>query len=168
MADCIVSANDGLLTNVEVRDILASRRQHRKPEVNQPHTDLQSREFVESKVLKYIEESVPTVDNSMELVRECLSTLKKMNLGLTEGELVQIANHIPMRQVELHLVLEECCDRLTEDQINVVLERISTVYSKAVKQPPPPIPPPTEEQEEEQEGAEEGEKEGEKEELDES
>ena len=50
MADCIVSANDGLLTNIEVRDILASRRQQRKPEINQPQTDLQSREFVETKV----------------------------------------------------------------------------------------------------------------------
>ena len=134
MADCIVSANDGLLTNIEVRDILASRRQQRKPEINQTQTDLQGREFVETKVLKYIEESIPTVDNSMELVRECLSTLKKMNLGLTEGELVQIANHIPMRQVELHMVVEECCERLTEDQINVVLEGITSVYSKAIKQ----------------------------------
>ena len=136
MADCVVSANDGLLTNIEVRDIINSRRKHRKPEVNQPQTDLQSREFVESKVMKYIEESTPNVDNTMELVHECLSTLKKMNLGLTEGELVQIANHIPLRQVELHLVVEECCDRLTEDQISVVLERIASVYSKAVKQPP--------------------------------
>ena len=52
--------------------------------------------------MKYIKQSVP--DNSAELVRKCLSELKKINLDLTEGELIQIANHVPLFPVESHLV----------------------------------------------------------------
>lgn len=52
--------------------------------------------------MKYIKQSVP--DNSAELVRKCLSGLKKINLDLTEGELIQIANHVPLFPVEIHLV----------------------------------------------------------------
>ena len=54
------------------------------------------------KVMKYIKQSVP--NNSTELVRQCLSGLKKINLDLTEGELIQIANHVPLFPVEIHLV----------------------------------------------------------------
>jgi hypothetical protein len=84
-------------------------------------------------VLKYIQESITTVDNSSALVHECLTALKKMELGFTEGELIQIANHIPTRQVELHLVVEDCCERLSEEQINDVLEVINKIYAKALK-----------------------------------
>lgn len=52
--------------------------------------------------MKYIKQSVP--DNSAELVRKCLTGLKKINLDLTEGELIQIANHVPLFPVEIHLV----------------------------------------------------------------
>ena len=84
-------------------------------------------------VLKYIQESVATVDNSSALVRECLTALKKMELGFTEGELIQIANHIPTRQVELHLVVEDCNERLSEEQINDILEVINKIYASALK-----------------------------------
>ena len=55
-----------------------------------------------SKVMKYIKQSV--VGNTTELVRVCLSRLKKLDLDLTEAELIQIANHIPLFPVEIHLV----------------------------------------------------------------
>ena len=52
--------------------------------------------------MKYVKQSAP--NNSNELVRQCLSRLKKLELDLTEGELVQIANHVPLLPVEIHLV----------------------------------------------------------------
>ena len=55
-----------------------------------------------SKVMKYIKQSV--VGNTAELVRQCLSRLKKLDLDLTEAELIQIANHVPLFPVEIHLV----------------------------------------------------------------
>lgn len=52
--------------------------------------------------MKYVKQCA--VNNTAELVRQCLSRLKKLNLDLTEGELVQIANHVPLFPVEIHLV----------------------------------------------------------------
>lgn len=55
-----------------------------------------------------------------------------MELGFTEGELIQIANHIPTRQVELHLVVEDCCERLNEEQISEILEVVNKIYASSV------------------------------------
>jgi hypothetical protein len=131
----VVSANGGLLTNCEVKELLAHRRQRRQHDEPQQQAapELQNRERVEIQVLKYIDESVPSVTNTPELVRECLSALKKMDLGFTEGELVQVANHVPMRQVELHLVVEECAERMTEEQSGEVIHVVTKVYEKAMK-----------------------------------
>ena len=52
--------------------------------------------------MKYVKACA--TNNTNELVRTCLSKLKKLDLDLTEGELVQIANHVPMFPVEIHLV----------------------------------------------------------------
>jgi hypothetical protein len=52
--------------------------------------------------MKYVKQCA--VNNTADLVRQCLSRLKKLNLDLTEGELVQIANHVPLFPVEIHLV----------------------------------------------------------------
>lgn len=46
----ITSSNDGLLTNIEVFDLLASRREQRK-ESNPIAIDLQNRERIEMQVL---------------------------------------------------------------------------------------------------------------------
>ena len=53
-------------------------------------------------VMKYVKSCA--TNNTSELVRQCLSKLKKLDLDLTEGELVQIANHVPLFPVEIHLV----------------------------------------------------------------
>lgn len=58
-----------------------------------------------SKVMKYVKQSV--VGNTAELVRLCLSRLKKLDLDLTEAELIQISNHVPLFPVEIHLVSDK-------------------------------------------------------------
>jgi hypothetical protein len=55
-----------------------------------------------TKVAKYVTQSAP--GNTSELVSRCLSALKELQLDLTEAELVQVANHIPLFPVEIHLV----------------------------------------------------------------
>lgn len=131
----VVSANGGLLTNCEVKELLRHRRHRRQHDDQQQQAapELQNRERVEIQVLKYIDDSLASVTNSPELIRECLSALKKMELGLTEGELVQVANHVPTRQVELHLVIEECAERMSEEQSGEVIDLVSKVYQKAMK-----------------------------------
>jgi hypothetical protein len=38
-------------------------------------------------------------------VADCLSQIKKLNLGLTEAEMIQVANLAPESDVELYLVI---------------------------------------------------------------
>jgi hypothetical protein len=120
----VISGNDGLLTNVEVLEVLKENRS-RRGRVDAIKIDLQNRENVETKVrcihlhsppllcpnqaffypqaIKYISGTVIGHLTST-VVGECISKIKKLNLGLTEGEIVQIANLAPENEVEFYLV----------------------------------------------------------------
>jgi hypothetical protein len=98
----IVTSNDGLLTNVEVYQHIQELRASRSSNLN-TFGPLQQRENVELNVLKYVS-STKVKDHSIEEVQCFLSNIKKEKYELTEGELVQLANHIPSHAVEVHLV----------------------------------------------------------------
>jgi hypothetical protein len=87
---------------------------------------------------------------SSSTVGECISKIKKLGLGLTEGEIVQIANLAPESDVELYLVriisfslrvavsltivvhtqiIEECSNRCTDDQLAEIREIVSSTYA---------------------------------------
>lgn len=119
----VVSSNDGLLTNIEVLEILKENRE-RRGNANAVKIDLQNRENVEVKVCDEVSWNDLTVHNasfsgvtqaikyvsgtaighlSSSTVGECIKKIKALNLGLTEGEIVQIANLAPESDVELYL-----------------------------------------------------------------
>ena len=64
--------------------------------------------------IKYVQNTSIGSLNSA-IIGECKSELKKLGLGLTEGEIIQIANLAPQSDVELYLVREvlmvvlSCC-----------------------------------------------------------
>jgi RNA polymerase Rpb4 len=116
------SKNDGLLTNVEVAEILEARRQRalaRRVDDTDPfdggsagsgsssssssvtNFQLQHKDFVEKQTIKYIRRYCPYPADK---VAECLKRIKAMNVGLTEGEMLGIANIAPKFIVEVHLV----------------------------------------------------------------
>mmetsp|Transcript_7716 Transcript_7716/g.7810 ORF Transcript_7716/g.7810 Transcript_7716/m.7810 type:complete len:130 (-) Transcript_7716:142-531(-) len=124
----IISSNDGLLTNIEVADLIELRRKQRKSVGQSPIVaELQDRERIETRVAKYVVQSAP--GNTSELVSRCLSALKELQLDLTEAELIQVANHIPLFPVEIHLIVEECAERLSEELLTSVLEVMQATYS---------------------------------------
>lgn len=59
--------------------------------------------FCPPQAIKYISSTV-IGHLSSSVVRECIKKIKDLNLGLTEGEIVQIANLAPESDVELYLV----------------------------------------------------------------
>lgn len=61
-----------------------------------------------------------------------LSFLKKYDL--TRIEKLQILNLLPRNPVEFYALVEECEERFTNDQIDVILNMIDTVV------PLPPVP----------------------------
>ena len=54
--------------------------------------------------------------------RACLSDIKALQLGLSENEMIQIANLLPQTDVEYYLIVEN--NRLSEDQIGAIKDVI--------------------------------------------
>ena len=98
----VKSANDGLLTNIEVLELLLENRQ-KSAVTTSVAIELQNKQSIEIETSKYISES-SVGKYSSEIVRTFLSKVKSLGFGLTEGEILQFANHIPTRPVEIHLV----------------------------------------------------------------
>jgi DNA-directed RNA polymerase subunit F len=53
--------------------------------------------------------------------------LKEANLSLTESEVIQMVNLLPETDVEFYLILENCSERFTEDQINQLKEMVQRI-----------------------------------------
>lgn len=116
--------NDGLLTNREVLDLLEERRSTRAVAAH-GNALLQDREHIEKSTVKYLNSSA-VKDTTSETVIRCLNAIKRLELGLTEAEMIQIANHVPVNEVEIHLLIEECAERLQPNQITLILETIKS------------------------------------------
>lgn len=107
----IINANDGLLTNIEVLQILEQRKELDKYFIQHklyPHKN----NIVMDQTIDYINstttiESMKNITNLKKYLRNikkiCGTDVNSIST-LTEGELIQIANHIPTQPVEVHLV----------------------------------------------------------------
>jgi hypothetical protein len=119
------SANDGLLTNYEVLDLIKERKAQR--DYWRKNTiDLQPRIALENKIQAYMKQSI-TKSLSFQQIQGLLQQLKKLQLQLTEEEIVQLANLLPTSEVEMYLIINNAAERLTDDQISVLLETIRSV-----------------------------------------
>ena len=118
----VLSLNEGLLTNVEVLELLEERRAER---VVAPHNNVAQldREHVELQTMRYLKAS-PIRDATGESVIAGLNALRKLDLVLTEGEMVQLANHLPVCEVEVYAIVEECSERFTTEQVTLVIETL--------------------------------------------
>eukprot|EP01038_Epipyxis_sp_PR26KG_P015233 gene15233-20525_t len=131
----VKSSSDGLLTNSEVLDLIIESRERRNQygRKNNNTIELQQREAVEIKTAKYIKNSrigqLPST-----IIGECISTIKKLQFGLTEGEIIQIVNLLPETMVEYYVIIDDCGERLSEDQINIIIEIINDTLSKSSHQ----------------------------------
>mmetsp|Transcript_25371 Transcript_25371/g.25599 ORF Transcript_25371/g.25599 Transcript_25371/m.25599 type:complete len:131 (-) Transcript_25371:83-475(-) len=115
----IESYNDGLLTNIEVAELLEETKSIRK--INYAISpELQNREAIETQTIKYIRQSVIKNSSSKHHI-EFGKTLKEMQLDLTEGETLQLMNHCPSHPVEVHLIVEECAERLSDEAVASII-----------------------------------------------
>lgn len=87
----VKSKNDGILTNKEVYDLLNQKKK---------------KESIQNDVIKYLSKC-PTINCSIDSFREYCLKIDKLNLNLSESEIVQMTNLIPIRDVEMYLIVSE-------------------------------------------------------------
>eukprot|EP00741_Cyanophora_paradoxa_P020161 tig00000219_g19461.t1 len=139
----VINKNAGLLTNYEVYEFLSRQRDERKEHDVPNRSDAPAVErkkdpdnllIVEAQVLEFLEKT-PAVHQSTEQITSFLQQLEGSNL--TKAEKLQLIDLRPRTLVEIHLIVEQCDERLTEDQTIQLLSIVNDCF-------PLPAPPPEE------------------------
>lgn len=108
----IIELNAGLLSNHEVAQVLKERGAD-------PSAGLNTRAKASEKtVYEYLVSQAGCIKSREEL-QALVDDLKP--LGLTRAELVQVMNLAPASAVEVHLIVEDCEDRLNEQQVDELI-----------------------------------------------
>jgi len=135
----VIDENAGMISNFEVLEVLKDIKEgvsgHKKPGKNQ--TNLAT---ILYSTLKYLEKT-PCNDQNRDNIAEFMTAVEPFKL--TQAEKLQLLNQRPTTAVEIQLIVEESEERLTEDQIEELLDVI-------IKTLPGEEPEPAAEQEEEQ------------------
>lgn len=132
----IKNANSGLLSNFEVLELLRSRGA-----TQDPLGSFGSATHSECKVFDYLVQFA-ACSQTPESVQEFL--LKVEKFSLTKAERLQVLNLRPSTAVEVHLIVEDCEERMSSSTVDELLETVRNT-----------LPPPPEKPEEEEENAEE-------------
>ena len=117
----VVDENAAMLSNYEVytqlKEIQTGQSGNKRPNKHQQHlaTILYS-------TLKYLEKT-PCKDQDPEIISKFMLAVADFNL--TKAEKLQLLNQRPTTAVEIQLMIEESEERLTEEQIDQLLDIIT-------------------------------------------
>lgn len=121
----VLQASGGLLTNAEVLAVLRDRG---------CDGQLPSARSLASEKVVYHELSQCSPDARPEKLRKLMAALQPFKLS--RAEQLQVINLAPSSMVEVHLIMERCEERLTEDQVT---ELLSVVSQHITKPQPAPL-----------------------------
>ena len=132
----VLTARDGVITNSEVLDLL--KEQHAKRLQEEQAMPLpgarrgapaasawqlrQNAVLISEQVIKYLSDS-DAVLQSRESIASFMTAMERFQL--TRAELLSIVNTLPRSNVEVHMLVEECEERLSEQDINTILDLCS-------------------------------------------
>ncbi|KAM9998508.1 hypothetical protein ACTFIY_008161 [Dictyostelium cf. discoideum] len=100
-----------IITNFEVLQLLKHKRRIEE--------QVLLNEFVNN-VIRYLE-TTPASKQTIESVKECKKSVTKLadtsGCKILKGEMLQILNIAPSSEVEVHLVIEDCEDRIDAKEV---------------------------------------------------
>ncbi|CAH1775489.1 unnamed protein product [Owenia fusiformis] len=116
----IVKENAGMLSNMEVYTLLTELQAGQNGQ-KKPNKFQQNLATISYEAVKYLE-NTPCKDQTTEIVANFMKALAPFKL--TKAEKLQLLNHRPTSAVEIQLLVEESEERLTEAQIEQLLDVI--------------------------------------------
>ncbi|XP_072044672.1 DNA-directed RNA polymerase III subunit RPC9-like [Amphiura filiformis] len=114
----IVAENAAMLSNYEVYSLL-SDLQAKSSGRKKPNKSQQNLATISYEAVKYLEKT-PCKDQTPEIIGDFMKKLEPFKL--TKSEKLQLLNHRPTSAVEIQLMIEESEERLTEDQIEQLID----------------------------------------------
>ncbi|KAM9781365.1 DNA-directed RNA polymerase III subunit RPC9 [Syngnathus typhle] len=121
----VKNANAAMLSNYEVFQLLTDLKQEKKDSGKSKHSaGQQNLNTIMYETLKYLSQT-PCSRQHPEMLKAFLSTM--MRHKLTKAEKLQLLNHRPQTAVEMQLMVEESEERLSEEQIEELIQIISEI-----------------------------------------
>ncbi|XP_064624556.1 DNA-directed RNA polymerase III subunit RPC9-like [Lineus longissimus] len=117
----VINENAALLSNYEVLHLLTDLQAGENGQ-KKPNKYLQNLATISYETTKYLEKT-PCKDQSPEIIEKFMNSLLRYNL--TKAEKLQLLNHRPTAAVEIQLLIEESEERLTEEQIEELLQLVA-------------------------------------------